>query len=137
MGKYCHDDAHDALLNYIVNNCDRMYLCTINTESGGIPDHTMVLAANLITDPLDGDGDGVLMSSGDFTLADGDVSGRKITVSEQANKDVDTSGDAVHIALTDDGNTKVLYQTVCTTQSLSSGSQVTIPAWDIENRDPV
>jgi len=130
MAKWAHDDIMDAALDYIIDNSDYLYLCTSDTETAGTPDYTKVTTtANLIS--------GHAVTSGDFAIDDGDTSGRKVTVAEQANLSVTVSGDAVNVCLVDSGNTKVLYQTTCTTQSLSSGSQVTIPAWDIEFRDPV
>ena len=130
MAKYSHDDVLDAALDEIIDNADYMYLCTSSTETAGVPDYTKVTTtANLIA--------GHAVTSGDFTKADGDTSGRKVTVAEQASLSVTSTGDAVNVCLVDSGNTKVLYQTTCTTQSLTSGSQVTIPEWDIELRDPV
>jgi hypothetical protein len=47
---------------------------------------------------------------------------------------VDTSGTATHVALCD--ATRLLYVTTCTSQALTSGNTVNIPAWDIEIADP-
>ena len=70
----------------------------------------------------------------DFTKANGDTSGRKVTVAAKSAVPIDTSGDATHIALCD--STKLLYVTTCTTQALTSGGTVDFPAWDIELADP-
>ena len=72
--------------------------------------------------------------NGDFTLAAGDVSGRKLTVALQADVPVDATGSAQHIALVD--GTRLLFVTTCTTQAVTSGNTVTIPAWDIEVANP-
>lgn len=70
----------------------------------------------------------------DFTNADGDVSGRKVTVAQQSDIAIDSSGEATHVAL-DDG-TDLLYVTTCDAQDLTSGGTVTVPSWDVEIEDP-
>ena len=72
--------------------------------------------------------------NGDFTLANGDTSGRKLTVGIQSDVPVDTTGTAQHVALVD--ATRLLYVTTCTSQAVTSGNTVTIPAWDIEVSNP-
>lgn len=74
------------------------------------------------------------LAGGDFTLAAGDVSGRKITLAQQAALSIDVSGLATHVAINDGTD---FYVTTCTSQSLTSGGTVTSPAWDIEIADPV
>jgi len=74
------------------------------------------------------------LGNGDYTAADGDASGRKVTVAQQADVPIDASGTATHICL-DDGTT-LLYVTTCTSQALTSGGTVTVPAWDVEIADP-
>jgi aspartate oxidase len=74
--------------------------------------------------------------NGDFTLADGDVSGRKLTVAAQSGT-ASASGDADHIVLATGGATDLLrYVTTNTLQTVTSGNQVNVGAWDIEFRDP-
>lgn len=69
----------------------------------------------------------------DFTKANGDTSGRKVTVAQQSNISITTSGTADHVVV-DDGVD--YYVTTCTAQALTSGGTVTGPAWDIEIADP-
>jgi hypothetical protein len=76
----------------------------------------------------------VAVSSGDFTKANGDASGRKVTVGAKPGVTVDTSGDATCVALID--GTNLLYVTTCTTQTLTAGNTVNVPAWKIEVGDP-
>lgn len=76
----------------------------------------------------------VTVDSSDFTPGDGDVSGRKVTIGAQNGVTVDASGTATHLAGTD-GST-MLELTEVTSQALTSGNTVNIPAWDIEFRDP-
>jgi hypothetical protein len=72
--------------------------------------------------------------NGDYTVGDGDTNGRKVRVEQQASIPIDASGTATHISI-DDGST-LLYVTTCTSQALTSGGTVTVPAWDIEIADP-
>lgn len=72
--------------------------------------------------------------NGDYTIADGDTSGRKITVAQQADIPIDASGTATHVALVT-ADTLILV-TTCTSQALTSGGTVTVPAFDDELADP-
>jgi len=71
--------------------------------------------------------------NGDYTKANGDTSGRKLTVAQQAAIAITSSGTATHVVL-DDGTD--IYVTTCTSQALTSGGTVTVPAFDIEIADP-
>lgn len=73
------------------------------------------------------------LTGGDFTKANGDTSGRKVTVAQQATLSIDATGTATHIAINDGTD---YYVTTCTSQLLTSGGTVTGPAWDIEILDP-
>lgn len=75
----------------------------------------------------------VVIDSGDFTISDGDVSGRKSRVGQQASVPIDTSGTATHVAICD--ATNVLAVTTCTSQALTAGGTVTVPAFDLEFLD--
>lgn len=127
MGKTVNDDALDAMLDYIADNGDKLTVCSTEPTTYTEATSTYKLADTTLTK-----GEG----NGDYTISDGDASGRKLTVAEQANIDVDTSGDAQHIAICDSVNSKLLYVTTCTSQALTQGNQVTVPAWDIEVADP-
>ena len=78
---------------------------------------------------------GVAMAGADFTLANGDGAGttpRKSTTAAKSAVSVATSGTATHVALLDTVNSLVLEVTTCTSQVLTSGNTVNIPAWTIE-----
>lgn len=121
-GKSVHDDVLDAALAYISANADRISVCSTQPTTYTEAITTYKLAIS--TTPT-------FQSPGD-----GDVSGRKLTVDEEATITVDATGDAEHVALCDSGSTKLLYVTTCTLQGLTSGNTVTIPTWDIEIADP-
>lgn len=74
------------------------------------------------------------LTSEDFTVTNGDVSGRKVTIGAQNGIEVDVSGDANHIALIDDS--ELLYVTVCSEQPLTEGNTVDFGAWKVEIADP-
>lgn len=77
----------------------------------------------------------VTMAGVDFTVGDGDTSGRKVAVAAKSGVTVDTSGTATHIALCD--ATNLLAVTTCTSVALTTPGDVNIPAFDIEFRDPI
>jgi len=76
----------------------------------------------------------VTIDSGDFTKANGDTSGRKTTIAQQAGVTVDATATATHVALCDGSD--LLYVTTCTSQALTSGNTVTFNSWKVEIADP-
>jgi Flp pilus assembly protein TadG len=123
MAKSVHDDVLDAALNYIKNNCTRLTVCSTQPTTYTEGNATYALAD-------------VTVDTGDFAVANGDTSGRKLTIAAQSAVPVDASGTAAHVALLDVSGSKLLYVTTCTSQVLTSGNTVTVPAWDIEIADP-
>lgn len=123
MAKTVHNDVLDAALNIIKNNCTLITLCSQQPTT-----YTEAITTFKLAD--------VVVDSTDFTVADGDTSGRKVTVAAQTAVPVDTSGTSDHAALVDVANTKLLYTTTHTGQALTSGNTVDIGAWDIEIADP-
>jgi len=122
LGKLVHDDVLDTALNYIANNANRISVCSTQPTTYTQATSTYKLA---------------MSTSPTFTgPANGDTSGRKLTVDQEASINVDASGTAQHVALSDSANSKLLYVTTCTSQVLTQGNTVTIPAWDIEIADP-
>jgi hypothetical protein len=119
MARFVPDAVLDVML-------DEIATATRLTVLSAEPANFAGIAAVLLAD-------GVIDGS-DFTKADGDVSGRKVTISQQANLDIDDTDTATHIGL-DDG-TDLLYVTVCTSQALTSGGTVTVGAWKVEIADP-
>lgn len=78
----------------------------------------------------------VVVDAGDFSKANGDTSGRKVTVAQQSAVLIDTSGTATHVAICD--GTNLLAVTTCTSLALTANGSntVTIPAHDYEVSDP-
>jgi hypothetical protein len=121
MSKWANDLVMDAALDYIAG-ATVMHACTTLDAT---PTLAEVAAASLAD---------VAMAGGDFSKANGDVSGRKVTVAAKSAVPVDASGDAVDIALVD--GSVVRYVTTCTQQTLTSGNTVNFPSWDAEIGDP-
>ena len=72
--------------------------------------------------------------NGSYTIADGDASGRKVTITQQSDISVTASGTANHIVLSLSGT--ILLTTTCTAQVLTSGNTVTVPAFADEIASP-
>lgn len=124
MGKLVDDTVLDGALNIIKNNVTKVDVCGTQPTNYTEANATYMLAQK------------TGLTSGDFTgPANGDTNGRKLTCNAQSTISITNSGTALHIALT--GTSSVLYYvTTCTSQALTSGNTVSIPAWDIEIADP-
>ena len=123
MAKACPDVTFDPMLAKIATGT-RLMVCS------GQPANFAGIAAVALADVTMTAGTG----NGDYTIGDGDTNGRKVRVEQQTNVPIDASGTATHISI-DDGTT-LLYVTTCTSQALTSGGTVTVPAWDVEIADP-
>lgn len=125
MAKATPDTVLDAALA-VVALADELYVCSDQPA-----DYAGIAAVALATVALT-PGDG----NGDFTIAD-HTSGRKVTVAQQADIPIDTSGAATHIVLATGGATDLLRQiTTCTSQALVDTGTVTVPAYIISFADP-
>ena len=122
MPKSVHDDVLDAALNVIKDNADRVIACT------DIPANYAGVAAVSLAD--------VAVDTTDFTIANGDVSGRKITVAAQPTVPVDATGEFDHLVIVDDTGSRVLLVTTGTAQTLTAGNTANFPAFDYELPDP-
>lgn len=118
MAKSVHDSVLDAALG-IIDNATNMTACNAEPTTKTEADTTFALADVAPTFQA---------------AANGDTSGRKLTVDQKTGVTVDTTGTATHVALTDGSN--LLYVTTCTSQALTSGNTVTFPTWDVEIADP-
>ena len=119
MGKYLHDDVLDAALDELAAGT------TLTVCSSQPTSRTEAITTYKLAD--------VTIDSSDFTNADGDSSGRKVTIAQQSAVPIDTSGTATHIAICD--STRLLAVTECDSQALTSGGTVTVPAFKLEMAD--
>jgi hypothetical protein len=121
LAKVVHDDVLDGAWD-VFDQADIMTVCAGQPTTRTEAITTFKLA------------DVAMTPNTDYTKANGDTSGRKCTVAAKSAVPVDTSGTADHVALCD--ATRLLYVTTCTSQVLTSGNTVNIPAWKGEIADP-
>lgn len=121
MAKSVHDDVLDGAFD-VLDQADLMTVCNAEPTTRTEAITTFKLA------------DIAMTPNADFTKANGDVSGRKVTVAAKSGVTVDSSGTATHVALVD--ATRLLYVTTCTSQALTAANTVNFPAWKVEIADP-
>ena len=121
MAKSVHDTVLDGAFD-VLDQANLMIACNAEPTTRTQAVTTFALA------------DIAMVVNTDYTKANGDTSGRKVTMAAKSSVAVDITGTATHIALVD--GTNLLYVTTCTSQSLTSGNTVNFPAWDIEIADP-
>jgi len=121
MSKFVPNDTIDALLDKVATATQMDVTSDTSTPAN---------LTNSLADIALTAGDG----NGDFTIGDGDSSGRKLTIAQQADVEIDVTGTAKHIVLSLGGT--ILAVTTCTDQELTDGGTVTFPAWDHEVADP-
>ena len=129
MGKSVNDLVLDASLEYLLGNGLKLSVCEGEPTTFEHADSNKGTATGKVLAS-------VVMESGDYAIAD-DTSGRKISISEQADMTVDITGDADHVAIVDTVNNNLLYVTTCTQQTLTAANTVTAPLWKISIADPV
>lgn len=124
MTEFADDGVMDAALDEIAL-ANALHVC-----SGTPADRAAAIANSLATVALT-PGAG----NGDFTLANGDTNGRKLTLAQQADLSITADGTAAHYCLID--GTRLLRRRTLTSQLLTSGGTVTVPADDVsEIGDP-
>lgn len=122
MAKWVSDAVLDAALD-VIASCTLMTACSAQPAT-----YTEAATTYKLAD--------VVMAGGDFTKANGDTNGRKVTIAQKTGVSVDTTGDATHVALAISGSSTLHYVTTCTTQTLTGGNTVTFPSWKVELADP-
>lgn len=122
MAKQAPDATIDTMFDY-VDQSNIMHVCSAEPAN-----YAGIAAVSLASVALTPDTD--------FTKANGDTSGRKVTVAAKNSVSVTTSGTATHIAIARSTDSTLRYVTTCTGPALTSGSTVNIPAWKIEVQDP-
>lgn len=122
MAKFVDDAVFDAALAKVAT-CTRMSVTTAQ------PANFAGIAAVSLGNVAMTAGSG----NGDYTIANGDTSGRKLSVLAQSIASASASGTATHVCL-DDGTTLLLV-TTCTSQSVTSGNPISVPAFDYELPD--
>ena len=124
MAKGVDDSVFDAALDLIATSTI-MTLCSQQPTT-----RTEAITTYMLADVTMTPGDG----NGDFTISNGDASGRKLRVTAQAGEAVTNSGAGTYIALCD-GST-LLCWTTCTSIDVLDSGTTDFPAWDYEFTDP-
>lgn len=119
MAKFVDDSVLDAALG-IIDNGTRIVVTSAQ------PANFAGIAAVLLASTT--------LAGGDFAIANGDSSGRKVTIAAKNGVSVTASGTATHVCI--DNGTTLLAVTTCTSQALTSGNLVNIPAHKYEIADP-
>lgn len=123
MAKVVHDDVIDAALGYVRDNSNELVLLNADPGTSYTQAHSAYALARITVD------------SSDFALANGDVSGRKVTISAQSSIGVEETGNCNHVCVNDTDNSKVLMVTTVTSQELYSGNVASTPPIDDEIAD--
>ena len=124
MAPTIHNDAFDGALD-VIATADEVHVCS--TEPAN---HAGIAAVTLGNYTLTA-GDG----NGDWTIADGDTSGRKITLAAQSGNNATATGDGDFVAFSD--GTTLLIVIAGSGETLNSGSPFTIAETDVwEIADP-
>jgi hypothetical protein len=121
VAKSVHDNVLDGAFD-VLDQADLQTVCSAEPTTRTEAVTTFKLADQAMT------------PNTDYTKANGDTNGRKVTIAAKSAVPVDTTGTATHVALVD--ATRLLFVTTCTSQALTSGNTVNIPAWDDEIADP-
>ena len=128
MAKWQNDLMLDAALNYIKNNAVRELVIASYTLGDSYA--TVTATANVLASKT--------ITSTDFTgPANGDTSGRKVTVNAASGNVIIYSGTATHVALTNGADTVYYVTSLSASQALvdNDTNTVSVPAWDIEIAD--
>ena len=122
MGKFAPDAIYDAQLDILEG--DQVHACAGQPTTALEATTTFQLATEDIT-------------GGNYAKADGDVSGRKNTLTPGVDTVIDNTGLADHIAVTDASGTVLKEVTTCTGTTLTAGGGNTadIGAFAHEIRD--
>ena len=128
MPFFLPDTTLDQALDYIAG-CDQIVAC----------DGQPSTYADATTDS--GSGGNALgedtISASDFSKADGDTSGRKITFGGISGVDVDVGGTVDHVAFINTGDSTLRAVNTTTSQSVTAGGSLDINAVDVlEVSDP-
>jgi len=122
MSNYIIDAVMDAALQYIEDNVTALHICSGNPTD----------RAGALTNSLGN----VTVDSSDFTIANGDTSGRKSTMAQQSITSASASGTAA-VACLINGSVLVWKADLSSTQAITSGNPVTVNAVDVDEiRDP-
>jgi len=123
MAKYMNPNVIDLALNDIKTNANKLVVCAQQPTTFAEANVTYALGS-------------VAMTSADYTLANGDVSGRKVTVAAKAAVPVTVSGTATHVALIDTVNSVLKLVTTTTSTAVAAAGTVDVGSFKDEIQAP-
>jgi hypothetical protein len=124
MAKASPDAMLDSAFDWL-DQADKQVICSAQPTTYAEANATYALA------------DVTMTPNTDYTKADNSTGGgRKVTVAAKSGVTVDSSGTATHVALVSTGDSTLRYVTTCTSQALTAGNTVNIPAWAAAIQDP-
>ena len=118
MPRFQNDLMLDAALDWLIANSVARWALSVDATTYG-----SAVSAKLAS---------VTISSAQFTKANGDVSGRKVTVAVVSAVSVTTQGSATHFALVNPTGSVLTYLVPASVKLLPAASEVTFGAFDIE-----
>jgi hypothetical protein len=123
MGKYIADADLDLLADDLIANGDEMTLCETEPTTYTHAHTTYKLAD-------------VALVSGDYTKANGDTDGRKVTITAKAGVTVDVTGTGHFVCINDTGSSILKRKATCNAIGVTESGTVDFPSWKITLRDP-
>jgi hypothetical protein len=123
MAKFAPSLFMDAAFDWLAAG-DKVVVCSAQPTTYAEANATYALAS------------ATMVPVTDYTKAAGDVSGRKVTMAAKSGAAIATSGTATHLAVVKTGDSTLRYVTTVTSQALTSGGTVDIPAWKVEINAP-
>lgn len=123
------DAARDAKLAYIADNGTRIDYCTTEPTTYAQATSTYTLLNRTITAGA---------GNGDYAIADGDVSGRKLTLDAATGITATATGTAAFYAITDGVGELIQTNAMASNLAITSGAQYNTAAIDVlEDADDV
>ncbi len=120
MAKSIPDAVIDLMLDIIGStNGDRLFICSAQPATYAEASGTVDLITHTLT-------------SGDFSKAAGDTSGRKLILAEQLALVPDHDGIATHYVIGKSGDTTIKLIGTLTSQQIYTTSTINFPATDID-----
>jgi hypothetical protein len=121
MSKVADHNSMDAALNDVKSNGNILHICSAQPAN-----YAGIAAVTL---------GNVALASGDYTLQDGAVSGRRVTVAQKTVTGTG-GGTAGFIVIADTANTRIKTVTTCPSYTMANGVPVVVAsfdAWEIED----
>lgn len=133
MAKSISHDALDSVFNYIASRADTLVLCSGAPETASEAVTPATLGGRMLcASPLIAG-----LGNGDFVVAAGVASGRRLIVSAQVGLAVAESGVADHLVVVNSADDEVLLVTaLAQAQSLTAGSVISLNSFSDEIADP-